>query len=62
MQTINFGVIGCGIISQSHFASIRDIEGAQAVAAADVNPSTLNARCDEFDVPRRYADWKELRP
>src|SRR5262249_16616327 len=59
-ETVRFGIIGCGGISQAHLRSIAAIEGAEAVAAADINEKTLNARADEYDVPRRYTDWREL--
>jgi predicted dehydrogenase len=59
-ETVRFGIIGCGRISQSHLRAVAAIEGAEAVAAADINEKALNERADEFDIPRRYRDWSAL--
>src|SRR5262249_22283406 len=59
-ETIRFGIIGSGRISRPHLRSLAEIEGAEAVALADVNEQTLNERAEEFGVPRRYRDWNDL--
>src|SRR2546425_12902314 len=59
-ETIRFGVIGAGGISRSHLRALAEIEGAEAVALADLNEQVLNERGDEFNVPRRYRDYGEL--
>lgn len=37
-QSFGFGIIGCGMISKWHADSIRTIEGARLVGAADTDP------------------------
>jgi predicted dehydrogenase len=59
-ETIRFGIIGGGGISRPHLRALAEIEGAEAVALADLNEETLNARAEEFGVPRRYRDWNDL--
>src|SRR5262249_20367125 len=55
-----FGIIGAGGISQPHLRALAQIEGAEAVALADLNEEALNRRGDEFNVSRRYKDYNEL--
>jgi predicted dehydrogenase len=59
-QTVRFGIIGCGRISRAHLQAIAEVDGAEAVAAADINEAAVAERADEFGIPNRYADWKAL--
>jgi len=59
-QTVRFGIIGCGGISNPHLKAIAEIEGAEATAAVDINEKALNERADEYGIPARYKDWKDL--
>jgi predicted dehydrogenase len=59
-DTVRFGIIGCGGISNSHLRSIAGIAGAEAVALADVNETALNERAEQYGVARRYREWNDL--
>src|SRR5262245_35420773 len=59
-QEIGFGIIGCGGISRPHLSAIAAIQGATAVAVADIDERMLHARAEEFGVPHRYRDWQDL--
>jgi len=59
-DTLRFGVIGCGGISAAHLKAIAQIEGAEAVAAADVSEAALRERAETYGIPRRYTKWEDL--
>ncbi len=47
-ETVGFGIIGCGLVSQFHGRSITDLEDARVVAATDFDPSRAAKFVDEF--------------
>jgi len=54
------GVIGAGLISQSHLDAYAKIEGAQVVAVADLNEEAATRTAATFGVERVYTDFREL--
>ncbi|MFY0759534.1 Gfo/Idh/MocA family oxidoreductase [Metabacillus dongyingensis] len=58
-EKIRFGIIGCGVISDTHQSQIRDIEEAVLVAVADENPDKAKALADRADADW-YVDYREL--
>jgi predicted dehydrogenase len=60
MKEINIALIGTGLIAHEHAANYRDIDGVKILAACDINEKKLNAFCDKWDIPHRYADYREL--
>jgi len=60
MKQINVAFIGTGIIAHLHARNYRNIEGANIVAACDIDEKKLNAFCDQYNIPNRYTDYREL--
>lgn len=54
------GIVGCGGISRSHATAYAHLGAATLAALCDVDPQRLAARADEFQVPGRYADYREM--
>ena len=46
MKTFNFGIIGCGVISEWHASVVEEIEGAKLLGAFDQNTERIAAFCD----------------
>jgi predicted dehydrogenase len=50
-------LVGAGHMAERHARVLAEVVGrAELVAAAEVNPATLNAFADRFAIPGRYAD------
>jgi predicted dehydrogenase len=52
-------VVGCGNVSVNHFAAIRDIPGAEAVAAVDIKKERAERYAHETGA-RAYTDFDEM--
>ncbi len=59
-DTIDIGIIGCGIISEAHLDAIKEILGLKAVAASNRTESRLNRIADKYGIAHRYSDWRDL--
>ena len=57
---VGLAIVGCGAISVHHIRQSQSDERLRWVAACDVNPETLAARADEFDIPGRYESLDDL--
>lgn len=60
MKPIKLGIVGVGQIGKSHLRNYAKIEGAEMVAAADVNEVELKRVAEEFGIPNTYTDFREL--
>lgn len=60
MSKYRVGVIGTGGIARHHAGYYVADERTEIVAGADINPEHLDRYCEEFSVPGRYADHREL--
>jgi len=60
MAKYRVGLIGCGGISKAHCNGWKGVESVEIVAGADPDEVNRNARCDEYDIPARYADAEEM--
>ena len=60
MKEINLALIGTGVIAHSHMQRYSEIEGANVIAACDLNEAKLNKFCDKWNIPNRYVDYREL--
>jgi len=60
MKPVRLGIIGVGQIGKSHLRNYAKIEGAEIVAAADVNETELKRVAQEFGIPNTYTDFREL--
>jgi len=59
-QNIGFGIIGCGMISPWHAASITSASGAQLVAVCDVVQEKAEKLASEYGAPKVYLDYHKL--
>jgi predicted dehydrogenase len=59
-ETVQLGLIGCGIISGAHMDAVARVPGATVVAASNHTEARLNATADKYGIPRRYRDWRDL--
>ncbi|MCL4394738.1 MAG: Gfo/Idh/MocA family oxidoreductase, partial [Chloroflexi bacterium] len=59
MDTLNFGLIGCGRVSPRHAQSIAELESARLVAVADVVESRAERYANEYDAAA-YSDYRRL--
>jgi len=58
---LRVGIIGCGAIARkAHLPALRSIDGVEVWAVADINKRVAERVAREFDVPRIYADYREL--
>src|SRR5690348_15758268 len=57
---MRFGIIGCGTIGPTHAGAIRQIQGAELTAVADVVPERARETAQRFDVGRVYPDHTAL--
>jgi predicted dehydrogenase len=60
VRELRGALIGCGFFAANHLHAWRDVQGAEIVAICDANPARLNLLGDQFNIPSRYADAKEM--
>ena len=51
---IRFGVVGCGSIGPTHIGAIRQIDDAELIAVADIDPDRARNVAAKYDVGRVY--------
>ncbi|MGI5899135.1 MAG: Gfo/Idh/MocA family protein [Christensenellales bacterium] len=59
-KKVRFGIIGCGIIADSHGAAIEFVEDAQLVAVCDIIDDRMNKFTDKYGAAKKYCDYKEM--
>lgn len=57
---IRIGCIGVGQIGKHHLDSYAKIPNAEIVAIADIDAGELNRVADEYDIPDKYTDFREM--
>ncbi|MFH1571535.1 MAG: Gfo/Idh/MocA family oxidoreductase [Gemmatimonadota bacterium] len=57
---IRIGFVGVGQIAKGHLSRYADLEGAQIVAAADIDAAELARVAAQHQIPHTYADFREL--
>jgi predicted dehydrogenase len=61
MGKVNFGIIGCGGISNYfHIPELREIKEAEVVAVADVKPERARLTAERFNIKFWYSDHLKL--
>ncbi len=60
LPTYRVGIIGTGGIAAWHADYYGAHPQTEVVAGADISPERLARFCDEYGVPTRYADYREL--
>ncbi|MHB8997877.1 MAG: Gfo/Idh/MocA family protein [Armatimonadota bacterium] len=59
-QNYKVAFVGTGGISRAHAAYYVQNPATQIIAACDIDPEKLRGFREQFDVPRGYADYREL--
>ena len=57
---LRIGVTGCGIISRTHLQASLSSPDVEVTAASSRRPSALATISDEYGIPNRFNDWREL--
>ena len=60
MKKARIGFVGVGQIAKMHLERYKKIEGAEIVAACDINEKELGRVCDLYNIPDRYTDFRNL--
>jgi predicted dehydrogenase len=60
MKPVKLGIIGVGQIGKLHLRNYAKIDGAEMVAAADINEAELKRVAGEFGIPNTYTNFREL--
>lgn len=60
MHSLKIGLVGTGFIGKQHIEAIRRIPGSEVVAVADSNADTARQVAEQFFIPKRYGDYREL--
>lgn len=59
-EKVRIGMIGTGQIAKMHLDHYQHIEGAEIVAAADINAAEVNRVAAKYSIPSVYTDYHEL--
>lgn len=54
------GIIGTGQIAQAHLRRWAEIDEVEVAVACDLDEASLARTCDEFGIPARTTDFREL--
>lgn len=57
---INFGLIGCGRISDSHFKAVESIESAEITCCCDSDISKAEEKKEKYGIKTVYSDYKKM--
>lgn len=60
MKKVRVGVIGAGAISNDHCGNVKNNPDAELVAIADLSDERRLDFKKRFNIPKDYADWKDL--
>ncbi len=61
MPSLRLGIVGCGRVTRElHLPALRFVPALTVAAVADVDAQRLNTVADDFQIPRRCTDAREL--
>ncbi|MEF2243759.1 MULTISPECIES: Gfo/Idh/MocA family protein [unclassified Paenibacillus] len=60
MKKVKIGVIGAGLIGQTHLDNYAKIKESEVVAVCDINEDAARAAAARFGIPDVYTDFREL--
>lgn len=60
VEKIRIGLIGAGIIGKVHLDNYQQLDGAEVVAACDLNELALQEVRDKYNIPYTYSDFREM--
>tara|TARA_A100001037_G_scaffold127127_1_gene115140 strand:- start:893 stop:1150 length:258 start_codon:yes stop_codon:yes gene_type:complete len=52
--------IGAGGIAGTHMGYYKDMEDVEMVAASDLVAASVQRRCEEYEIPEAYTDYKKM--
>lgn len=60
-KPLQIGIIGCGRVATSfHLPALRRLPEAAVAAIAEIDPPRLDAVGDQFQIARRFTDYRDL--
>lgn len=59
-KTLNWAVIGCGVISESHLDAICALDNSNLYAVCDIIESRAQEKKDKYGAEKLYTDYLEL--
>lgn len=60
MSKVRIGIVGVGLIGQTHLSNYAKIQDAEVVAVCDINEQAAQAVASQFGIPDVYTDFREL--
>lgn len=60
MSKVRIGIVGVGLIGQTHLSNYAKIQDAEVVAVCDINEQAVQAVASQFGIPDVYTDFREL--
>ncbi|RXZ76580.1 gfo/Idh/MocA family oxidoreductase [Paenibacillaceae bacterium] len=60
MTKIRIGIVGVGLIGQTHLKNYAEIEDAEVVAVCDINGQAARKVAEDFQIKDVYTDFREL--
>ena len=60
MDKKRIGIIGVGIIADTHLKKYQAIEDCEVVAACDIDRARLDMMCEKYNIPDKYENITEL--
>lgn len=60
MSKVRIGIVGVGLIGQTHLSNYAKIQDAEVVAVCDINEQAAQAVASQFGIPDVYRDFREL--
>lgn len=60
LKKIRIGIIGVGIIGKVHLDHYAKLDGAEVVAACDLNEVELKEVSETYNIPYTYRDFREM--
>jgi len=57
---VKVALAGCGGISHSHMAGLRQHPELEVVACADIREESARAWAEKYGVPKYFTDWRQL--
>lgn len=53
-------VVGAGAISRQHIAAVKQLDGAEMIAACDLSPVTAECVADRYGLSAWYTDYRQM--
>lgn len=60
MNKIRIGIIGVGIIAETHLTKYQNIAECEVVAACDIDQARLDMMCEKYKIPDKYDNIARL--